>query len=255
MSDKTKAPPTRNIAEVIEIMRPVFEWATRDAIKCAQFRDGLAVAADGRVLVRVELPGFRPTPEAAAASVASVLDFVPEEGRVVAGRDWIERELDPSVEADWDKVRAAADRKRADEWNRANTRARRCPCCGAELVADADGDLYKLDDWIEEECGPSERDAVERVEISTNVGAEICVFLCDLARALDAAYRLGGADELRIGREQIRLDGAGFTVVVCRALPDARAFRRFLIERGAEVDGAANAPRNRTERLAEGAEK
>ena len=171
MSDETKA-PVRSIAQVIEIMRPVFDWATRDALKCAQLRDGLAVATD---------------------------------------------------------------RKRADEWTRANTRARRCPCCGAELVADADGDLYKLDDWIESECGPAERDATERVEISTNVGAEICVFLRDLARALDAAYRLGGADALRIGRDQLRLDGAGFTVVVCRALPDARAFRRFLIERGEEV--------------------
>lgn len=246
MSDETKA-PARDVAEVVAIMQPVFDWATRDAIKCVQLRDGLAVATDGRVLVRVELPGFRPTPEVAAASVASVLDFVPEEGRVVAGREWIERELDPSVEADWDKVRAAADRKRADEWNRANTRARRCPCCGAELVADADGDLYRLDDWIDEECGPAERNAEERVEISTNVGAEICVFLRDLARALDVARRLGGADALRIGRDQLRLDGAGFAVVVCRALPNARTFRRFLVERGGEVDGAANTPRNRTE--------
>lgn len=195
----------------------------------------------------VELPGFRATPEAAAASVASVLDFIPEEGRVVAGREWIERELAPHVEADWTEVRATADRKRADEWTRANTRARRCPCCGAELVADADGDVWTLDEWIRMEAGPSERDAVERVEISTNVGAEICVFLRDLARALDAARKLGGADALRIGRDQLRLNGAGFAVVVCRALPDARAFRRFLIERGAEVDGAANTPRNGTE--------
>lgn len=246
MSDETKA-PVRSIAQVVAIMQPVFDWATRDALKCTQLRDGLAVATDGRVLVRVELPGFRPTPEVAAASVASVLDFVPEEGRVVAGREWIKRELDPSVEADWTEVRATADRKRADEWTRANTRASRCPCCGAELVADADGDLYKLDDWIDAECGPLERHATECVEISTNVGAEICVFLRDLARALDAAYRLGGADALRIGREQLRLDGAGFTVVVCRALPDARAFRRFLIEQGAEVAGAPNAPRNGTE--------
>lgn len=231
----TQAPPARDVAEVIGIMQPVFEWATRDALKCAQLRDGLAVATDGRVLVRVELPGFRPTPEAAAGCVASVLDFVPEEGRIAAGREWIWRELAPRVDADWTEVRAAAERKRSDEWTRANTRARRCPCCGAELVADADGDLYTLDDWIEEEAGPAERNAVERVEISTNVGAEICVFLRDLARALDVAYRLGGADALRIGRAQLRLDGAGFAVVVCRALPDARAFRRFLIERGAEV--------------------
>lgn len=241
MSDKTKA-PARGIAEVIEIMRPVFDWATRDALKCAQLRDWLAVATDGRVLVRVELPGFRPTPEAAAGCVASVLDFVPEEGLVVAGREWIERELAPLVEADWTEVRAAAERRRTDEWNRANTRARRCPCCGAEIVADADGDLYRLADWIESECGPAERDAPECVEISTNVGAEIRVFLRDLARALDAAWKLGGADALRIGRDQLRLDGAGFTVVVCRALPGARAFRRFLIERG-----AAKTPRNGTE--------
>ena len=234
-NENKQAPPARDVAEVIEIMQPVFDWATRDAIKCAQLRDGLAVATDGRVLVRVEMPDFRPTPEAAAGCVPSVLDFVPEEGRVVAGREWIERELAPRVEADWTEVRATADRKRVDEWRRANTRARRCPCCGAELVADTDGDLYTLDDWIEEEAGPAERDAVEHVEISTNVGAGICVFLRDLARALDAARKLGGADALRIGREQPRLDGPGFTVVVCRALPDARAFRRFLIERGAEV--------------------
>lgn len=246
-NENKQAPPAREIAEVVEIMRPIFEWATRDKLQCAQLRDGLAVATDGRVLVRVELPGFRPTPEAAAGCVASVLDFVPEEGRVVAGREWIERELAPHVEADWTEVCATADRKHADEWTRANTRARRCPCCGAELVADADGDVWTLDEWIRMEAGPSERDAVERVEISTNVGAEICVFLRDLARALDAARKLGGADELRIGRYQLRLDGAGFTVVVCRALPDARAFRRFLVERGTEVDGAANTPRNGTE--------
>ena len=254
MSDETKA-PARDVVEVIKIMRPVFEWATRDAIKCAQLRDGLAVATDGRVLVRVELPGFRPTPEVAAGCVAGVLDFVPEEGRVVAGREWIERELAPHVEADWTEVRATADRKRADEWTRANTRARRCPCCGAELVADADGDVWTLDEWIRMEAGPSERDAVACVEISTNVGAGICVFLRDLARALDAARKLGGADALRIGRGQLRLDGAGFTVVVCRVLPDARAFRRFLIERGAEVDGAANTPPNSTKQLAGGVEK
>ena len=246
-NENKQAPPAREIAEVIEIMRPVFDWATRDAIKCAQVRDGLIAATDGGVLVRVEIPGFRPTPEAAAASVAGILDFVPEEGRVVAGREWIERELAPRVEADWTEVRAAVDRKRADEWTRANTRARRCPCCGAELVADDDRNIWTLEEWIRMEAGPSERDAVERVEISTNVGAGICVFLRDLARALDAARKLGGADALRIGRDQLRLDGAGFTVVVCRALPDARAFRRFLIERGAEVDGAANTPRNGTE--------
>lgn len=246
-SPGTKMPPARDVVEVIEIMKPIFEWASRDALKGAQLRDGLAVATDGRVLVRVELPGFRATHEAAAASVASVLDFIPEEGRVVAGREWIERELAPHVEADWTEVRAAADRRRADEWQRANTRARRCPCCGAELVADADGDVWTLDEWIRMEAGPAERDAVERVEISTNVGAGICVFLRDLARALDAARKLGGADALRIGRDQLRLNGAGFAVVVCRALPDARAFRRFLVERGAEVEGAANTPRNGTE--------
>ena len=254
MSEEAKA-PARDVVEVVEIMRPIFEWATREKLQCEQVRDGLIAATDGHVLVRVELPGFRPTPEAAAASVASVLDFVPEEGRVVADREWIERELAPHVEADWTEVRAAADRKHADEWTRANTRARRCPCCGAKLVADEDGDVWTLDEWIRMEARPSERDAVERVEISTNVGAGICVFLRDLARALDAAQKLGGADELRIGRAQLRLDGAGFTAVVCRALPAARAFRRFLIERGAEVDGAANTPRNGTEQLAGGVEK
>ena len=53
MSDETKA-PARDVAEVIEIMRPIFDWAPRGALKCAQLRDGLAVATDGRVLVRVD---------------------------------------------------------------------------------------------------------------------------------------------------------------------------------------------------------
>lgn len=52
MPNETNTPPARDVAEVIGIMRLVFDWATRDALKCAQLREGLAVATDGRVLVR-----------------------------------------------------------------------------------------------------------------------------------------------------------------------------------------------------------
>lgn len=232
MENETKqAPPRRKPGEVAEALRPIFSWATHDALRCVQVRNGLIAATDGRVLARVEMPGFRAFEPAASASVASVLDFVPEEGRVVAGREWIRRELALHVEVDWAEVRAGVGEKRAKVVRDTVVRTRRCPCCGEELVADECGELYTPDQWIDGEA-PSEQNATERVELSTNVGAEICVFLRDLARALDVARKLGGADALRIGRGQLRLDGAGFVVVVVRALADAQAFRRFLIERG-----------------------
>lgn len=71
----TQAPPTRNVGEVIEIMRPVFDWASRDA--------------NGEPVVITDSGAYPPDPDTCREIVAAVNDHKRLLGEIAAAAEII----------------------------------------------------------------------------------------------------------------------------------------------------------------------
>lgn len=230
------------IGDIIEILRPVFENAQRQQLRGVQLREGLAAATDGRILVKVEMPGFVPTEAAAKASYAPALDMRPEEpAQRFAGRDWILETLGPAIEEEWCRIVSRFDKERdaaVEEFNRISIE---CPHCGEDLaVEESEGwgrnRLLSLDDWIDLHAPPQIRSTNHVALHTPGIPEDFRVFVKDLYRALVVAVRLGSADELRLSEHQLHLVGTGFIIIVVSAGWVNTASIRTLRAEGGEGD-------------------
>lgn len=171
-------------------------------------RPGLLAATDGRVLIHVESPVIEEIPD----SASSFLDFTPEPTMRVAGREWIETELRPAVDAADKQDLVKSDMRRREFMAQAERDRRRCPCCDAEVIDDGD-DLVEYEGYLEENT-PDSRCATSSFGLrprGVNDRRYFSTFY--LARMLWAAAVLGGAEALRLGANQLVLKGAGWWIV------------------------------------------
>lgn len=230
------------IVDLIEILKPVFEHASRQVLRGVQLREGLAAATDGRVLVKVEMPGFVPTEAAAKASYAPALDFRPEEpSHLFAGRDWIVQTLGPAIEEEWVRLSSRCDEKQDKAIAEFNRVSLKCPHCGEDLaVEESEGwgrnRLLSLDDWIDLHAPPPIRSTNHVALHTPGIPEDFRVFVKDLYRALVVAVRLGSADELRLSEHQLHLVGTGFIIIVVSAGWVNTASIRTLRAEGGEGD-------------------
>ena len=209
------------IGDIIEILKPVFQNAQRQQLRGVQLREGLAAATDGRILVKVEMPGFVPTEAAAKASYAPALDMRPEEpAQRFAGRDWILETLGPAIEEEWCRIVSRFNKERdaaVEEFNRISIE---CPHCGENLALDkTDGwtsrYLLTFDDWIELNATPPIKSPIHIALHVPGIPEDFRVFVRDIYRALVVAMRLGTADALLLAEHQLQLVGKGFLIIVC----------------------------------------
>lgn len=223
--------PNRNIDVVVEALNPIVARAKHRPLHRVSVRAGLVGASDGRVLIRVEMPGFIPSREDEEASYLPILDLKPEEPTVrIAGRDWIAQTLGPAVEAEWNRIVAEHSRKQDAAIARFNQVSAKCPCCGADIAIVDDegfsirGRLRSYDEFVEDEAPPPVS-SPEFLEMRLDRTApQFCFYIKDLKPVLDAATRLGGADELLLSASQLRFVGRGFlAIVVARAVDTGRA--------------------------------
>ncbi len=213
-----------DIEKLTKILEPIYGNADREKLKRLQLREGEAAATDGRILARVDLPGFSPTPEQAAECFEPAFKVALEKPVFLAAdRDWIIKNLNIAVENEWVEI---AKRHEAEldaaiaEFNRRSTK---CPCCGEDIAIVDDegfsirGRLRSFDEWIDEEAPPPLRSPVHVDLRAPGAKEALPVFVRDLYRALVVALALGGAGELRIAKYQLQLIGNGFAVIVISA--------------------------------------
>ena len=173
-------------------------------------RPGHLVATDGRILIHIESPLVEAIPN----SNDRFLDFEPEEGTRIAGREWIETALRKTVElADADD--AAKFREMHFEFMRqVELDTATCPCCKSRLVITDDKELEEYDAFLND-------NAPERKSSCSAIGLHFArpprnkffgTFY--LAIAIHAALNLGGADELICGKQQLVFKGAGFWITI-----------------------------------------
>jgi len=173
-------------------------------------RPGLLVATDGRYLIHIEHRFVEAIPN----SNENFLNFEPEAGKLIAGREWIESTLRKTVQlADADD--AIRFRKEQTEFLRElENNATTCPCCGSRLVVCYGNELDEYDSY-------RENNAPDRMSASSATGLHFSkppknMFFGTrrLAIALHAAAELGGADELLCSKNQLILKGDGFWIVL-----------------------------------------
>lgn len=213
-----------NIEKLTKILELIYGNADREKLKRLQLREGEAAATDGRILARVDLPGFSPTPEQAAECYEPAFKVALEKPAFLAAdREWIIKELNIAVEDEWVEINKRHEAEEDAAIAEFNRRSARCPCCGEDIAIVDDegfsicGRLRSFDEWIDEEAPPPLRSPVHVDLRATGSEEAFRVFVRDLYRALVVALALGGADELRIAEHQLQLAGNGFVVIVVSA--------------------------------------
>jgi hypothetical protein len=200
---------TKHTLSNLEFVAEAFKGSTCDRARL-HARPGLLVATDGRVHIRIESPLVEAIPN----SNDRYLDFEPEEGTRIAGREWIEKKLRPTVllADSYDGIKFT---EMHSEFMRELERdAATCPCCRSRLVITDDKELEEYDDFLK-------YNAPERKSSCSAIGLHFArpprnMFFGTfyLAIAIHAADELGGADELLCGRQQLIFKGDGFRIVI-----------------------------------------
>jgi len=233
-----------NIEEISKILEPIYGQANREILRHLQLREGVAVATDGAILVRVDVPGFVPTPEQVANVYEPAFKIKPQPPVLrVTDRDWIMKPFGVAVEREWVAMKKRHEKEEEDAIAEFNRRSTKCPCCGEDVaIIDCEswsprGRLRSLDEWIEEEAPPPEKSPAYIALRGAGLEENFRVFVRDIYRALIVALRLGRADELLIAEHQLQLVGKGFSMIVVNAgwveaspawimdLPDAPPWR------------------------------
>ncbi len=181
-------------------------------------RGGHLAATDGRILLHVESPAVRDTEDALSA----IVGFRPEQAATrVAGANWVMGELAPRVSAEYARAEKRMREKRDKLEAEARARTRTCPHCCTPFVVDEDGDVCDIDEYLAGELPDMAHDGPA---VWLRFGNDMLarrVSLHYLAKALDAARRLGGDAELWIGEGiQVILRGEGYFVIIAKMRSD-----------------------------------